>query len=42
MKMAQIAERKVEEVIEKMKECYELDITLFEQKKLACRKLGYL
>jgi hypothetical protein len=42
MKTSQIAERKVEEIIEKMKDCYELDIRLFQQKKVACRKIGYI
>jgi len=40
--MSQIAEKKADEIIKKMKDCYEQDIQLFEQKKIACRKLVYL
>jgi hypothetical protein len=37
-----MADRKAEEIIDKMKNSYELDLELTEKKKLACQKLSYL
>ncbi len=37
-----MADRKAEEIIEKMKNFYELDLELTEKKKLACQKLSYI
>lgn len=37
-----MGDRKAEEILQRMRLCYDKDKELFEKKKLACQKLSYL
>lgn len=37
-----MADRRAEEILQRMRLCHEKDKELYEQKKLACQKLNYL